>query len=80
MARSTISGIHSPDEARNDLDLPVVPGGHGAEPRVQQQVVPLSYWDKQAAMNAPAPEVDETDKLASALRLKALEAVHGNRH
>lgn len=43
LARSTISGIHSSDEARNELDLPVTPGGHGAMPRVQQQVVPLSY-------------------------------------
>lgn len=36
-------GVMSPDEARFDLDLPAVPGGHGSMPRVQQQVVPLSY-------------------------------------
>lgn len=38
-----IGGIYSPDEAREKIDLPAVPGGHGAMPRVQQQVVPLSY-------------------------------------
>jgi HK97 family phage portal protein len=43
LARSTISGIHSPDEARAAISLPAVPDGHGAMPRVQQQVVPLSY-------------------------------------
>jgi HK97 family phage portal protein len=43
LARGVISGIYSPDEARNSEDLPSVPGGHGAMPRVQQQVVPLSY-------------------------------------
>jgi HK97 family phage portal protein len=43
LARSTISGIHSSDEARNEVGLPVTPGGHGAMPRCQQQVVPLSY-------------------------------------
>src|SRR4029077_18568342 len=43
LARGVIGGIYSPDEARNEEDLPTVPGGHGAMPRVQQQVVPLSY-------------------------------------
>lgn len=43
LARGTISGIFSPDEARADEDLPAVEGGHGKMPRVQQQVVPLSY-------------------------------------
>lgn len=62
LAKSAISGIHSPDEARNDLDLGTVPGGFGAEPRVQQQVVPLSYFDKllEAQQSAPAePPVDQ---------------------
>ena len=31
-----------PDEARAEEELPRVPGGYGDEPRVQQQVVPLS--------------------------------------
>lgn len=43
LARGVISGIFSPDEARASEDLPAVEGGHGAMPRVQQQVVPLSY-------------------------------------
>jgi len=43
LARGVISGIYSPDEARASEDLPEVPGGVGKEPRVQQQVVPLSY-------------------------------------
>ena len=43
LVRGVISGIYSPDEARNSEDLPSVPGGVGKEPRVQQQVVPLSY-------------------------------------
>jgi len=55
LARSTISGIHSSDEARNELDLPVTPGGHGKMPRVQQQVVPLSYGtDMKPPQPAPA--------------------------
>ncbi len=65
LAQSTISGIHSPDDARNELGLPTVPGGVGKEPRVQQQVVPLSYGADMkpppiAAPAAPAP-VKEND-------------------
>lgn len=57
-ARSTLSGIHSFDEARAEFELPEVPGGFGKEPRVQQQVVPLSAWEKvgtQAEPSTPAP-------------------------
>jgi len=63
LARGVISGIYSPDEARAAEDLPAVPGGHGAMPRVQQQVVPLSYGtdlqppSPQAAL--PPPQEDE---------------------
>lgn len=53
LARGVISGIYSPDEARAQEDLPAVPGGHGAEPRVQQQVVPLSYGSE---MQPPSPQ------------------------
>lgn len=60
LARSTISGIHSSDEARNELDLPVTPGGVGAEPRVQQQVVPLSYgFEMQPPQQQPAANDSE---------------------
>jgi len=53
LARGVISGIYSPDEARASEDLPEVPGGVGKEPRVQQQVVPLSYG---ADMQPPSPQ------------------------
>ncbi|HXI66326.1 MAG TPA: phage portal protein [Steroidobacteraceae bacterium] len=53
LARGVISGIYSPDEARAQEDLPAVPDGHGAEPRVQQQVVPLSYGSD---MQPPTPQ------------------------
>lgn len=52
LARGVISGIYSPDEARAEENLPKVPGGVGAEPRVQQQVVPLSYG---VDMRPPSP-------------------------
>jgi HK97 family phage portal protein len=61
LSRSAISGLHSPDEARNELDLPTVPGGHGNLPRVQQQVVPLD-WEAPAPaapLALPAPEPDD---------------------
>lgn len=66
----TMGGILSPDEARHDEDLPTVPGGHGAMPRVQQQVVPLSYGTnlqppdpntKPAPQETPKPNDDEGD-------------------
>jgi HK97 family phage portal protein len=52
LARGVISGIYSPDEARAEVELPAVPGGVGAMPRVQQQVVPLSYG---ADLQPPSP-------------------------
>jgi HK97 family phage portal protein len=52
LARGVISGIYSPDEARAAEDLPAVPNGYGEMPRVQQQVVPLSYG---AELQPPAP-------------------------
>jgi HK97 family phage portal protein len=42
LAKGTIGGIIAPDEARALEGYPKVPGGFGEEPRVQQQVVPLS--------------------------------------
>jgi HK97 family phage portal protein len=66
MARGVIGGIFSSDEARDEFDLPATPGGHGKMPRVQQQVVPLSYGTDmeppkpQPAIAAPAePEQDK---------------------
>jgi HK97 family phage portal protein len=69
LAQATISGIYSPDEARAEEDLPRVPGGVGAEPRVQEQVVPLSYGfdmkpaDKAGKVAGPPPDVNP-DKAA----------------
>lgn len=55
LVASAGGGLHSSDEARNELDLPVTPGGFGAMPRVQQQVVPLSYG---SALQPPKPAPD----------------------
>lgn len=55
LSRGVLSGIFSPDEARAEEDLPAVPGGVGAEPRVQQQVVPLSYGSDMKAPDPAAP-------------------------
>jgi len=77
LAKSALSGIHSPDEARNEIGLPVVPGGVGAEPRVQQQVVPLSYGfdmkPPQPADNGSAT-VDPVDDEAKATAMRAQQA------
>jgi len=53
LARGVISGIYSPDEARAEEDLSAVPNGYGEMPRVQQQVVPLSYG---ADLQPPSPQ------------------------
>jgi HK97 family phage portal protein len=42
-ARGVQGGIFAPDEARAEFELPKAPDGAGIEPRVQQQVVPLSF-------------------------------------
>jgi hypothetical protein len=61
LARAVQGGIFSPNEARNSEDLANVP--FGDEPRVQQQVVPLSAAGaipaapaSPAAPPSPAPE------------------------
>ena len=54
LKNGVIGGIYSPDEARNEIDLPTVPDGHGAMPRVQQQVVPLSYGTAMQPPQVPA--------------------------
>lgn len=65
-ARGVQGGVFSPDEARAAFELPKVPGGYGEEPRVQQQDVPLSAWEKgQEALPAPpaepAPPADQEE-------------------
>lgn len=53
LAQGVQGGIFSPNEARAKEDLPAMP--FGAEPRVQQQVVPLSAWDR-APEPTPRPD------------------------
>jgi HK97 family phage portal protein len=53
LARGVQGGIYAPNEARNAEDLP--DADYGDEPRVQQQVVPLSAW-AQTPPQTPAPE------------------------
>lgn len=56
LSKGVISGIYAPDEARNKEGLASVPGGVGKEPRVQEQVVPLSYgFDMKPGDKAPKP-------------------------
>lgn len=50
LARGVQGGIYAPNEARNTEELPNTP--YGEEPRVQQQVVPLSAWAKTASQPA----------------------------
>lgn len=64
-ARGVQGGIFAPNEARAEFELPAA--AFGDEPRVQQQVLPLSHFDKllekqQAAPLAlPAPEEESDD-------------------
>lgn len=53
LSKGTLGGIIAPDEARATEGYAKVPGGFGKEPRVQQQVVPLSA--AAAIPAAPAP-------------------------
>lgn len=61
MARGVIGGIFSSDEARAEFDLPQTAGGFGKMPRVQQQVVPLDWHEKNPAP-APTPAPAEPDE------------------
>ncbi len=61
-----IGGIYAPDEARALVDLGRVPGGHGKEPRVQQQVVPLSYGSEMQPPPAVAPPAPPAEPPAPA--------------
>lgn len=63
LARGVLTGIFSPDEARAEEDLPAVEGGHGKMPRVQQQVVPLSYGtDMKPPQPTPAPATANSEQ------------------
>jgi HK97 family phage portal protein len=56
LVRGVQGGVFSPDEARTSEDLPKTP--YGDEPRVQQQVVPLSAWAQTLNQPATAPAAD----------------------
>lgn len=60
LAQAVQGGIYSPDEARALEELAAAPRGAGVEPRVQQQVVPLSWHEDQAKLQQqqPAPPVE----------------------
>lgn len=67
LTAGVLGGIFSSDEARAEESLPATPGGHGKMPRVQQQVVPLSYGSelqppKQIEPPAPAPLPPDSSK------------------
>ncbi len=62
LSRSVISGIHSSDDARNEIGLAVTPGGFGKMPRVQQQVVPLDWHEKNPVTPPAAVPPAETDE------------------
>lgn len=61
LRNGVIGGIYSPDEARSEVYLPAVPGGHGAMPRVQQQVVPLSYGTDMKPPQPAPPAAEPSD-------------------
>lgn len=65
LARGVQGGIFSPNEARAAEDLGNV--AYGDEPRVQQQVVPLSAWEKgqTAAPSPAAPSAPAADEKAT---------------
>lgn len=63
LVQSVTGGIHASDEARREIGLPETPGGFGAMPRVQQQVVPLDWHEKNPpAAPAPAPAPNDEDQ------------------
>jgi phage portal protein BeeE len=65
LSKGVIGGIYAPNEARRLEGLPAAKDGD--EPRVQQQVIPLSAWDqKPAAPPAPPPALAPPDKPAPA--------------
>jgi HK97 family phage portal protein len=63
LAAAVMGGVMSSDEARAELELPRTPGGYGSMPRVQQQVVPLSYG---AQMVPPDPNANKPPPVSSA--------------
>jgi hypothetical protein len=67
LARGVQGGIYSPNEARSLEDLPAAKDGD--EPRVQQQVIPLSF-----ASNPPAPPAPQSPPPADAASAAELQS------
>jgi hypothetical protein len=63
LTKGVQGGIYAPNEARRFEELPPAPSGD--EPRVQQQVVPLSAWDKAPPMT-PRPDAPPAPPPAAA--------------
>lgn len=73
LVRGVQGGVFSPDEARALESYPKVKGGHGEEPRVQQQLVPLSA--AAAIPAAPGPgAAPPAASIPTPAKDKALEA------
>lgn len=66
LGEGILKGLYSPNEARNMMGLPSVEDGD--EPRVQQQVVPLSAWDQEAPTPEPQPADDVTASLVKGFK------------
>lgn len=88
LARGVQGGVFAPNEARATEELPPVP--FGDEPRLQQQVVPLSAWEQMATPPqtprpdapdaAPAPDATPkpaNDQAASDAARAVFRASHG---
>ena len=60
LGEGVLKGIYSPNEARAKLGMGPVKDGE--EPRVQQQVVPLSAWDKAPPEPPVVEPVDEPEQ------------------
>jgi len=63
LGEGLVKGLYSPNEARAILGMGPVEAGE--EPRVQQQVVPLSAWDQEPP--APEPVVVDEDQARAAI-------------
>jgi HK97 family phage portal protein len=64
LTKAVQGGIYSPNEARALESLPAAEDGE--EPRVQQQVVPLSAWDQMPAPSAPSSPKPAADPESAA--------------
>lgn len=62
LSEGVLKGVYSPNEARAKEGLP--PVAFGDEPRVQQQVVPLSAYD---SSEPPPPEPEPTEEERAAI-------------